>query len=351
MPIYEVEKNGKVYEIDAPTPKAAAASLATKEARGITDPASVKVTDAPKWYQPGGDALLDNVRGGLDVVKGAGKELVAQGMRGGAKLRQIPGVDAVANALPSVPVGNMDPANGPERVGQALLNLTEFLRAGQLTGGMTGSLPLRAATGAGVNAGLAQAQGQGPVGTAISAIGGAMVPAVPAAVDAIPNAERAGKNFQEVMGAAKNVPINTEEPGNAALRVWQLADRGGSMPKAVRNLLARMGDPEKPPLAYEEARDFYSNISRLSAAEQQRLTPVMKRAVGELRAALDAANEGAAGEVGKAELYRAAMKEYRNAARLRGVADASVKYGKRAAVTGAVGAAGLGAAKALGVLD
>lgn len=333
MPIYEVEKNGKIYEIDAPTPKAAAATFNPKEARGVTDPASVRVTDAPKWYQPGGDALLDNVRGGLDVAKGAGKELIQQGMRGGAKLRQIPGVDAVANALPSVPVGNMDPANGSERTGQALLNLIEFLQSGRLTGAMTGSLPLRAATGAGVNAGLAQAQGQGPAGTALSAAGGALVPAVPAAAKALPNSARAGRNFQEVMGAAKDVPINVEGPGKAALRIQELADRGGSMPKSVRNLLSRITDPEKTPLAYGEARDFYSNISRLSASEAQRLTPVVKREVAALRAALDAANESAAGEVGKAAVYRAAMKEYRRSALLKEGVKKGVKYG-----AGAVGA-------------
>lgn len=338
MPIWEVERNGKVYEIEAPTPKAAAAAFNPVEAQGYTDPESVKIgPPPPAWHEPGGDVVLDNLRAGIGVVKGAGKELIAQGMRGGAKLRQIPGVDAVANALPSIPVGNMEPQGGAERAGQALLNIIEFLRAGQLTKALPGSVAGRATAGAGINAGIAQAQGQGPVGTAISAAGGALVPGA----ETIPRSARAARKFDDVMGAAKDVPIDVEGPGKAALRIHELSESGGSMPMAVRKFLNRITNPNKEILPYHEARDFYSNISRLSAAEQQRLTPVMKRAVGELRAALDAANEGAAGEVGKAELYRAAMKEYRRAALLKEGAKKGAKY--------AAGTAGAGAAyKVLG---
>jgi hypothetical protein len=36
------------------------------------------------------------------------------------------------------------------------------------------------------------------------------------------------------------------------------------MPMAVRKFLNRITDPEKAQMNYEEARDFASNISRLS---------------------------------------------------------------------------------------
>jgi hypothetical protein len=126
----------------------------------------------------------------------------------------------------------------------------------------------------------------------------------------IPSMARAGVRFQEVMGAAKNVPVNVSDPGNVALRIQQLAERGGSMPKVARDFLRRVTDPTKPSMTYEEARDFYHNISRLSADEFNRLTPVMKREVGNLRVALNRSIEGAAQQAGKLAEYRAAMAEY-----------------------------------------
>jgi hypothetical protein len=123
------------------------------------------------------------------------------------------------------------------------------------------------------------------------------------------------------------------------------------MPKVVRDFLRRSTDPNKPPITYEEARDFYSNISRLSANEFQRLTPALTREVGKLRVALNRALEGAAGTVGKGAEYQAAMNEYRRAASWRELADSAMKYGKKAAITGALGTTAYGAGKAFGVID
>lgn len=154
--------------------------------------------------------------------------------------------------------------------------------------------------------------------------------AVKVAKTVLPNAARAGAKFQRVMAAAKDVPVDISGPGNVALRIQQLADRGASMPMVVRKFLSRVTDPEKGPFVYEEARDFASNISRLSAAEFGRLTPVVAREVHSLRVALNQAIESAAGTVGKAPELRSAMKEYGQAAKMRegwkGVKDAAVKY-------------------------
>ena len=48
---------------------------------------------------------------------------------------------------------------------------------------------------------------------------------------------RAGANFEKVMQGARNVPINTAEAGDVALRAKELADRGASMPKVVNSFL------------------------------------------------------------------------------------------------------------------
>lgn len=166
----------------------------------------------------------------------------------------------------------------------------------------------------------------------------AALPNVAKVVDALPSATRAGAKFQGVMSAAKDVPIDTAGVGNAALRISQLAERGGTMPKAVRDILKRMTDPDKADMTYGEARDFYSNISRLSANEFQRLTPVVKREVINMRLALNGALTKAAGVAGKGEDYTAAMKEYANAARMREFGEMVKKW---ALPAGAGGAAAL----------
>lgn len=154
--------------------------------------------------------------------------------------------------------------------------------------------------------------------------------AVKAGVEAIPTTAKAGAKFQEVMGAAKNVPLDVKDVGDAALRIQQLADRGGSMPMAVRKILNRMTDPGKGPLVYEEARDFASNISRLSANEFGRLTPAVAREVANLRVALNEANAQAAKIAGKGAEYKAAMREYAKAMRLKDAIDTAVKGAKKA---------------------
>lgn len=137
------------------------------------------------------------------------------------------------------------------------------------------------------------------------------------AANAVPSAARAGRAFQTVMSAAKDVPLDVEAPGQVALRIQQLADRGASMPQAVRKLLLRITDPSKADLTYAEARDFASNISRLSANDMQRLSPVVAREVANLRVTLNAEVAKAAESAGKGAEYAAAMKEYAQAMKWR----------------------------------
>lgn len=100
---------------------------------------------------------------------------------------------------------------------------------------------------------------------------------------------------------------------------------------AVRKILNRMTDPNKAAMTYEEARDFASNISRLSANEYQRLTPVVAREVANLRVALNEANAQAARQAGKMDEYRAAMREYAQAMRLREAISKTIRVAKKAA--------------------
>ena len=161
----------------------------------------------------------------------------------------------------------------------------------------------------------------------------------------IPSTERAAQNFQEVMGAAKDIPINVTDPGNTALRIQELSQRGSSMPKVVRDFVARVTDPAKGPLTYGEARDFYTNATRLSADEAQRLAPVMRRYVGQFTADLNRSISGAADQAGKLSQYQKAMSEYHKAMQLQAFRRGLVDVAKSTAVKAAAGA-GAGAAGA-----
>ncbi|MEY4387883.1 MAG: hypothetical protein RLY20_3166 [Verrucomicrobiota bacterium] len=182
----------------------------------------------------------------------------------------------------------------------------------------------------------------GTVGTYLPAVAALAAPvggAVKAGVEALPSVTRAGEKFQNVMGAARNIPIDVKDVGEVALRINQLAERGGSMPMAVRKLLNRMTDPEKAGMVYEESRDFASNISRLSANEFGRLTPAVAREVAELRVALNKANAEAAQKAGKLKEYAAAMTEYQRAMKLRSAVNSAIEGAKRyAPIASAAGA-------------
>jgi hypothetical protein len=171
-------------------------------------------------------------------------------------------------------------------------------------------------------------------------MGAEMAMPVGAAADAVPQAGRAGQLFQKVMSVAESEPVDISKAGDVALRIQDLASRGGSMPKAVRDFLRRATDPEQGPLLYKEGRDFASNISRLSADEAQRLSPVMKRELGNLRVTLNSALQQTANKVGVGGEYAAAMREYARAAKLRGVADAVIEGAKKAALPLTAGGAG-----------
>lgn len=166
---------------------------------------------------------------------------------------------------------------------------------------------------------------------------------------AIPRMGRAGAALQDVTAAAKGVPLDLSKTGDVALRIQQLASRGGTEPRMVRQLLARATDPTKGPVNFDEGRDFYSNISRLSGDEFNRLTGPIKREVGNLRSALNESLKGAADTVGQGEKYASGMNEYRQAVKLKDFAgDVASGIGttaKKSLPFGAIGAGGYAAKK------
>jgi polyhydroxyalkanoate synthesis regulator phasin len=147
---------------------------------------------------------------------------------------------------------------------------------------------------------------------------------------------RAAQNIQGATQAAKGAVVNTEKAGQAGLRAIDLQATGGRMPRVVQQFMQRVTTPGKGDLTFEEARDFYSNISRLSANEYNALNPTMQRQVGAMRQALHEALVESAETVGKGGQYAKGISEYARSARAAEAGRKVAKYG--------VGAAGLGVA-------
>jgi hypothetical protein len=159
----------------------------------------------------------------------------------------------------------------------------------------------------------------------------------------LPSTERAGAALQDIKASAGDVPIDMTKPGNTALAIMDQADRGATMPDTVRKFITRATKPDSEPLTYAEAKDFQSNISRLSANENMAMNPNMKRLVGQLNQDLKGSLESAADTQGKGQAFVDAMKEYHNAMTLKDwTADIKAK-----AIKTAIAGAGLYTAKEL----
>ena len=149
----------------------------------------------------------------------------------------------------------------------------------------------------------------------------------PEAADAVvPSTARAGKKLEDVMSAARNVPIKPGEPTAEAFRGKEIASRGGQLPKILRDFVRRTSDPEAPPITYEEGRDFYTN-ARLAMSEYLQTKPNMWRQVTIFKNALGNAISDAAHEVGKGSEYLSGMAEYRRAKRMQDLIQAAAKIG------------------------
>ncbi len=156
----------------------------------------------------------------------------------------------------------------------------------------------------------------------------------------IPSAERAGANFQRVMAAAKDQPIDTSAAGDAALRAHELGEAGASgPPKVLSKFLKRTTEPGSSPMTFEEGRDFQSNAGRLSAKESMASNPQMKAQVSALAKALADANQAAAERAGVGDVYKDAMNEYRRAIKIQGIKDTTGEFAKSTAAKYIAGAA------------
>jgi hypothetical protein len=131
----------------------------------------------------------------------------------------------------------------------------------------------------------------------------------------IPSAERAGKALEEVQAAAGSIPVDVTEPEKIAIETQRLSKSGGRMPKVINDWLRRTEHAGQP-VTYQEARDFYSNATRLSGDEASKLTPVMQRQVARFTQALRQSTKDAADQVNKAEQFEKGMQEFHAARKM-----------------------------------
>lgn len=140
------------------------------------------------------------------------------------------------------------------------------------------------------------------------------------------HADRAAENFQTVMRAAKDVPIDIGRASGHAMEAKALGDAGAALPKVMSRFSKLALTPTTEPMTYQQGRRFAMNAGRLSAQDALKVNPPMRRQVAVLASSLNEANEGAAASAGVGNEYRSAMREYRNAKRLERAGGLVKKY-------------------------
>ena len=129
---------------------------------------------------------------------------------------------------------------------------------------------------------------------------------------------------------ANNVPVRMKQTWPALDEFIKYAKSGGTQPKVITDMLARLDDLNKGSnMTYEEARRFYTNISRLSDAEMSTLNPNMRRLMGGVKEAFKKDIGDAAGRVEQAANYYKGLKEYAKAAKLEKAAGEMWKWAIR----------------------
>lgn len=162
----------------------------------------------------------------------------------------------------------------------------------------------------------------------------------------IPSAERAGGKFQQVMSAAKEVPVQLDNSQDSILKLmdWQKKTQLGP---TINKFLNRVTNPKLPPLTYEEARDFQQLLGKLSADESIKMAPAVKRDLTQMVVGLKQDVGNAAEVVGKGEDYYSAMNEYRKYAKLGNLKQTAKDLLTKETVKGVAKGLGVGAGGAV----
>jgi len=150
--------------------------------------------------------------------------------------------------------------------------------------------------------------------------------------------QAAGALLQSVASDANQIPVELENSSDAALKLmdWQKKTQLGP---TINKFLNRITSPSSSPLTYEEGRDYYQLLGRLSSDETSKLAPTIQRNLAEMVSGLKTDLGNAADQVGRAADYFKGLGDYASASKYQGwydaVKDSLAKEGVEYAVKGA----------------
>ena len=159
--------------------------------------------------------------------------------------------------------------------------------------------------------------------------------------------QAAGALLQSVASDANQIPVELENSSDAALKLmdWQKKTQLGP---TINKFLNRITSPSSGPLTYEEGRDYYQLLGRLSSDETSKLAPTIQRNLAEMVSGLKTDLGNAADQVGRAADYFKGLGDYASASKYQGwydaVKDSLAKEGVEYAVKGAGGVVEAGTA-------
>lgn len=125
---------------------------------------------------------------------------------------------------------------------------------------------------------------------------------------------RAAGVLQSVAHDANQVPVSLDNAGDAAWNLMKWQDKTQLGP-TLNKFLNRVTNPKKGPLTYEEARDYYQLLGKMSVDEALKLAPTVKYQLGNLVNGLKTDIGNAAGVVGRAADYYQGMGDFATAAK------------------------------------
>lgn len=179
-------------------------------------------------------------------------------------------------------------------------------------------------------------------GTAGALGGNAVGPTIAGKIYPPAMKEAAAGLLQSVAHDANKVPVQLNNAGDAALSLmdWQKKTQLGP---TINKFLNRVTNPKQGPLTYEEARDFYQLLGKMSADETMKIAPPVRRDLTRMVVGLKQDIGDAADQVGQAANYYKGMGDYAKAAKLQDWYDLAQKYAIRGGLA-AAGMAGVGTA-------
>ena len=148
--------------------------------------------------------------------------------------------------------------------------------------------------------------------------------------------------LQSVAHDANQVPVQLDNAGDAAMRLmdWQGKTQLGP---TVNKFLNRITNPKAGPLTYEDARDFYQLLGRMSVNETTKLAPAVQRDLTQMVVGLKQDIGNAADTVGRASDYYQGLGDYATASKYQDMLNDAKDFMSKQVIQGIAKGVGAGA--------